>query len=228
MEPFTCECGATLRLKEKNTLAALGRHLSSKVHEHRRSVEQMLSETRLRHSEIALELGITRKDVLWIAKQLGRLHGRDRWCAVAAEDRLPRWWNTAGKHPMARKCIQMGFVVQPFMAEGSNNYYRRSIFLVNGHRAVFLLITALRKTAGTTVWTFRAKQEAGADFQVGKAGRSVYIFPGALLIAQQRVTFVDESIASDPYCGPARATAATAMRGIHWQHHRQVGILHRP
>lgn len=121
MEPFDCECGATLRLKEKNALAALGRHLSSKVHEHRRSVEKMLSATRLRHSEIALKLGITRKDVLWIAKQLGTPHGKARWGAAAAEDRLARWWNTAGKHPMARKCIEMGFVVQPFMAEGSKN-----------------------------------------------------------------------------------------------------------
>jgi len=193
MKPFHCKCGMTLRLKEKNAEAATGRHLSSKVHTYRRKVAKLLSKSDLRHSEIALQLGITLKDVSWIAKTLGALNGVSRWSQRAAVDRLARWWNTAGKHPVILKCQELGFVVEPFMAEGSNNYFRRTLFLVNGHRVVCLLIQPVRDSSGNAVWSFRAKQEPGANFQVGKAGKSFYIFPQALLAGLKRVTFVDNS-----------------------------------
>jgi hypothetical protein len=191
MEPFLCECGTTLFLKEKNAEASMGRHLSSKVHAYRRDVERMLSETSLRHSEIAFQLGITRKDITWIAGKLGSLHGKARWTAAAAENRLARWWSTAGKHPVVRKCMDLGFVVEPFMAKGSNNYYRRTIFLVNGHLVVCLLFHAARGPSQSTMWSFRAKQDPGADFQVGKAGKSFYVFPQALLKGSKRTSFAD-------------------------------------
>jgi len=192
MEPFHCECGTTLRLHEKHVTACLAHHYSSKNHKYRRKVEKMLSKTGLRHSEIARQLGITPGDVAIIAKELGFPHGRSRRTASAADERHARWWNTVGKHPAVRKCLSLGFVVEPIQSRGrTNKKYRRSIFLVNGHRVVSLFMAAARKAPGGVVWKLQAKQNPEADFQVGKADKVFYIFPRAVLQELKTTSFVD-------------------------------------